>query len=191
MPLDEQFIGGFQPAPPSSSSPGPPDVPPKDVSYDSQTFRRNGGETNPARKSTREPAPACTSEVASITSSQLSHMTAVERSRILKVARMNPLLQFMVGPLLRYDTVDENGVWNGGALIVSTYLYLLIALYSHSINILWQRLIRALRTNHIQLLSIDGIQTSLPRTKACRNHTLTSVLIRSILDHTTLTQTQA
>lgn len=28
----------------------------------------------------------------------------------------------MVGPLLRYDTVDENGLWHGAALIVSTYL---------------------------------------------------------------------
>jgi hypothetical protein len=35
---------------------------------------------------------------------------------------MNPHLQFMAGPLLRYDTVDEYGVWNGAALIVSTYL---------------------------------------------------------------------
>lgn len=48
-------------------------------------------------------------------------MTAVERSRTQRAARMKPHLQFMVGPLLRYDTVDENGVWNGAALIVSQY----------------------------------------------------------------------
>jgi hypothetical protein len=48
-------------------------------------------------------------------------MTAVERSQVLRVARMNPHLQFMVGPLLRYDTIDEQGTWNGAVLIVSVY----------------------------------------------------------------------
>jgi hypothetical protein len=36
--------------------------------------------------------------------------------------KMNPYLQFMCGPLLRYDTVDEQGVWHGAALIVSESL---------------------------------------------------------------------
>lgn len=49
----------------------------------------------------------------------LAQMPAVERSRIQRLARMEPHLQFMVGPLLRYDTVDENGLWRGAALIVT------------------------------------------------------------------------
>ena len=45
----------------------------------------------------------------------------VERSEKLNVKRkiMEPYLQFICGPLLRYDTIDENGVWHGAALIVS------------------------------------------------------------------------
>jgi hypothetical protein len=112
MPLDEQFIGGATPP-----SPTPPVVPPKDVRYGHQMLHRNGNEG-----STWEPRPIRKSEATSITSSQLSHLTAVERSRVLRVARMNPHLQFMAGPLLRYDTVDESGIWNGAALIVSAYL---------------------------------------------------------------------
>jgi hypothetical protein len=40
---------------------------------------------------------------------------------------MEPHLQFMVGPLLRYDTVDENGLWRGAALIVSKFPLTLVA----------------------------------------------------------------
>ncbi|KAG2158423.1 uncharacterized protein EDB93DRAFT_1077236 [Suillus bovinus] len=47
------------------------------------------------------------------------HMPAVERSRAQRLPKMEPHLQFMVGPLLRYDTVDENGLWRGAALIVT------------------------------------------------------------------------
>ena len=53
-------------------------------------------------------------------------MSAVERSKHLRVARMSPYLQFMVGPLLRYDTVDEQGVWRGAAMIVSESCMLLL-----------------------------------------------------------------
>lgn len=55
---------------------------------------------------------------------QLAHLSAVERSQNLRVARMNPHLQFMAGPLLRYDTVDQNGVWHGAAMVVSEYVSL-------------------------------------------------------------------
>ncbi|KAI5124487.1 hypothetical protein M0805_003014 [Coniferiporia weirii] len=47
-------------------------------------------------------------------------MSAVERSQYLRAVRMNPYLQLMVGPLLRYDTVDEEGVWYGACMIVSS-----------------------------------------------------------------------
>lgn len=52
-------------------------------------------------------------------SAHLAQMPAVDRSRAQRLARMEPHLQFMVGPLLRYDTVDEDGLWRGAALIVS------------------------------------------------------------------------
>ena len=51
----------------------------------------------------------------------LSQHRPVERSQILQLKKnfMDPYLQFICGPLLRYDNVDEHGVWNGAALIVS------------------------------------------------------------------------
>lgn len=49
----------------------------------------------------------------------LAQMPPVERSRAQRLARMEPYLQFMAGPLLRYDTVDENDLWRGAALIVT------------------------------------------------------------------------
>ena len=54
----------------------------------------------------------------SASSIRLTHRSAVERSHALRIARMEPHLQLMVGPLLRYDTVDEDGVWHGFALVV-------------------------------------------------------------------------
>ncbi|KAH0827015.1 hypothetical protein J3R83DRAFT_4684 [Lanmaoa asiatica] len=51
--------------------------------------------------------------------SYLAQLPAAERSRMQRAPRMDPYLQFMVGPLLRYDTVDENGLWNGAVLIVT------------------------------------------------------------------------
>ncbi|KAF9484877.1 hypothetical protein BDN70DRAFT_871851, partial [Pholiota conissans] len=46
-------------------------------------------------------------------------MSAIERSQALRVARMEPHLQFMCGPLLKYDTIDEDGIWHGAALVVT------------------------------------------------------------------------
>lgn len=60
--------------------------------------------------------------IARTSSTYLAQLPAAERSRIQNAPRTDPYLQFMVGPLLRYDTVDENGLWHGAALIVSTYL---------------------------------------------------------------------
>jgi len=53
--------------------------------------------------------------------SPLSQLKPVERSERLNLKRklMDPYLQFMCGPLLRYDTIDDDGVWHGAALIVS------------------------------------------------------------------------
>ncbi|THH08214.1 hypothetical protein EW145_g2858 [Phellinidium pouzarii] len=50
----------------------------------------------------------------------LAGLSAIERSQYLRAVRMNPYLQLMVGPLLRYDTVDEQCIWHGACLIVSS-----------------------------------------------------------------------
>ena len=54
-----------------------------------------------------------------------SQLGPVERSEKLNAKRniMEPYLQFICGPLLRYDTIDEDGVWHGAALIVSKCWY--------------------------------------------------------------------
>lgn len=52
----------------------------------------------------------------------MAQLPAAERARMQRAPRTDPYLQFMVGPLLRYDTVDENAVWNGAAMIVSAYI---------------------------------------------------------------------
>ncbi|KZT28528.1 hypothetical protein NEOLEDRAFT_1154428 [Neolentinus lepideus HHB14362 ss-1] len=99
MPMEDRFIGGFaSTAPPS---PLPPAVPPKDHDY-------FGTQTQDSSTKSYSTGP-----------NQLTQMSPVERSKILKSARTEPHLQFMVGPLLRYDTVDEQGVWHGAALIVT------------------------------------------------------------------------
>lgn len=116
-PIDEQFIGGFNPLL-RPSTPGAPPLPPKDAIY-----RQPGYQFGQTTKS-------------SITSSHLTTLSAVERSQALRIPRMDPHLQvclvflmlvhklrsfkFMVGPLLRYDTV-ENGVWYGAVMIVSSW----------------------------------------------------------------------
>ncbi|EMD34460.1 hypothetical protein CERSUDRAFT_97712 [Gelatoporia subvermispora B] len=98
-PVEEPFVGGFA-RPPSFPvpQPGPPAVPPKDG-----VWLLEDGQTH---------APQ-------ITLSDSAQMSAVERSKNLRVRRMDPYLQFMAGPLLRYDTVDEQGVWRGAAMIIT------------------------------------------------------------------------
>ncbi|KAF9050660.1 hypothetical protein BDZ89DRAFT_1057108 [Hymenopellis radicata] len=95
-PMDENFIGGFHPHVPSRApSPAPP-LPPKD--------RINYAE---------RPQPT-------VTPAKLTQMSAIERSRTLRVARMNPHLQVLTHVLSRYDTIDEQGIWHGAALVVTT-----------------------------------------------------------------------
>jgi hypothetical protein len=117
LPLEEQFIGGFHPPP----SPQPPPLPPKEHIHSHAFPGRTDGVTPMQPPSTWKEPTVTNEDKTSITSSQLTQMTAVERSHALRVARMNPHLQFMVGPLLRYDTIDEQGTWNGAVLIVSVY----------------------------------------------------------------------
>jgi hypothetical protein len=101
MPMEESSLGDYlSELSPASVAPSPP---PKD--YPPQ----NGGRTKSPETDPISPTP-------------WSKLSAVERSNALRIARMNPHLQFMAGPLLRYDTVDENGVWNGAVLVVSACL---------------------------------------------------------------------
>jgi hypothetical protein len=110
MPMDDNFVGGFDTrVPPATSHP-------KEYIEQSIQSHQNGR----PRQASRVSAPPI-SVKASISSSKLTHMSAVERSQAFRVVSMEPHLQFMVGPLLRYDTIDERGVWNGFALIVSKY----------------------------------------------------------------------
>jgi hypothetical protein len=117
LPLEEHLIGGFR-----TTTPQPPALPPKEHRYrHNLNFDKSDG------ISTSQPIPRWqdpaipTADKKTITLSQLTRMSAVERSEALKLPRMHPHLQFMVGPLLRYDTVDEQGIWNGAALVVSVY----------------------------------------------------------------------
>ncbi|TFY74486.1 hypothetical protein EWM64_g9525 [Hericium alpestre] len=120
-PLDEGFVGGFKPPPPSSV---PPPVPEKDNMGVPSSLRPSRGKRTPSNYTVpppevRDDGVSRQTSLSSYSTSQLTQMSAVERSHNLRVARMNPQLQFMCGPLLRYDTVDEEGVWNGAALIVT------------------------------------------------------------------------
>jgi hypothetical protein len=105
MPMNDVFVGGFD-------TRMPPPLPPKDYVQQSQ---QNGR----PRQTSQMSVPPISTETS--TSSKLTHLSAVERSQAFRIARMEPHLQLMVGPLLRYDTIDEQGVWNGFALVVSKY----------------------------------------------------------------------
>lgn len=67
----------------------------------------------------------------------LSQHRPVERSQILQHRKtfMDPYLQFICGPLLRYDNVDEHGVWNGAALIVSKCCVVVVTLFVDANNL--------------------------------------------------------
>lgn len=119
-PMTEPFVGGFLPPPspvPSIGRGPPPPLPPKDGLYARQDTRMSSGASWQEVSRTESTLSSSTNP----TYAMYSNMTAVERSKHLRVARMNPHLQFMAGPLLRYDTVDEQGVWRGAAMIVSEY----------------------------------------------------------------------
>lgn len=99
--------GSFGVPPSTSPIPDtPPSVPPK---YFNEGFAHNAYTSVSSMERL----------VSGSSSLSLAQMPAVERSRAQRLARMEPHLQFMVGPLLRYDTVDENGLWRGAALIVT------------------------------------------------------------------------
>lgn len=107
-PLPDGSLSG---GPPSSMAGIPPPLPPRRSqrpSIDSKTTLGSPSETSVLE--------------ARIDSAYLAQLPPAERARIQRVPRMDPHLQLMVGPLLRYDTVDENGLWHGAALIVSTSL---------------------------------------------------------------------
>ncbi|KAI0071818.1 hypothetical protein K474DRAFT_1712149 [Panus rudis PR-1116 ss-1] len=114
-PLDQGFIGGF--APPS---PGPPPLPPKD---DGSYYGANGYHNAPGHApnySQASLADTINSRNSVLYATRhLARLSAVERSQNLRIQRMNPHLQFMAGPLLRYDTVDQQGIWHGAAMIVT------------------------------------------------------------------------
>ncbi|EJF62578.1 hypothetical protein DICSQDRAFT_84388 [Dichomitus squalens LYAD-421 SS1] len=117
-PMAEPFVGGFLPPPspvPSLGRGPPPPLPPKDGNWDQLNVRL------PSKASLSDTMSRTESTLsgANSTYSTFANMSAVERSKHLRVARMNPHLQYMVGPLLRYDTVDEQGVWRGAAMIVT------------------------------------------------------------------------
>lgn len=124
-PLEPPFVGGFTPpGAPSPTShnalpPLPPRPPPKDD--DIHPGRLDGSVPDPARGTWIPPRKdaGVGYEPARYSVSDMAHMSAAERARSYKVAYMEPHLQLMAGPLLRYDTVDEQGIWLGAALIVT------------------------------------------------------------------------
>lgn len=95
---------------PHSSSPTPGTLPPVLPNYSTD---------NPAQNVYASASHSIERLASGSSGVSLAQMSAVERSRAQRLARMEPHLQFMVGPLLRYDTVDENGLWRGAALIVT------------------------------------------------------------------------
>jgi len=109
MPINDQFGGGFD------ARVHPPTPPPREYIQQYIESQRNGRPRQISQVS-EPPISANTS----ISSSRLTHMSAVERSQAFRVARMEPYLQLMVGPLLRYDTIDDQGVWHGFVLIVTS-----------------------------------------------------------------------
>ena len=69
----------------------------------------------------------------------------------------------MVGPLLRYDIVDEQGVWNGAVLIVSTCSRRLHTLNDYDLYL--QRLILVLSMNLIRHSPTNGTQMGQPQSR--------------------------
>ncbi|KAK7689123.1 hypothetical protein QCA50_007814 [Cerrena zonata] len=125
QPMQQTFVGGFAyPGAHSSSSTPPPPPPPKD----DYTYRLQGpnGYKGSTLSQTESISSYATGNSNATSGSSMTYITqhmaklsAVERSRNFTVARMNPHLQLMAGPLLRYDTVDQDGVWHGAALVVT------------------------------------------------------------------------
>lgn len=103
-PLPEGTLSAGFPLPAHG---GPPSLPPRPSRF---------------QQSYHGPRPEATPHIVRTDSASLAKLPPAQRSQMQRAPRTNPPLQFMVGPLLRYDTVDENGLWHGAALIVSMYL---------------------------------------------------------------------
>ncbi|KAJ8597901.1 hypothetical protein M405DRAFT_1808 [Rhizopogon salebrosus TDB-379] len=114
LPEGSTLASGFHVPPPPLTPGSPPPVPPKaNAELPAYFSQSNANITSTPASHSMKPSVSGRSSVS------LAQMTAVDRSRAQRLAKMEPHLQFMVGPLLRYDTVDENGLWRGAALIVT------------------------------------------------------------------------
>ncbi|KIJ16745.1 hypothetical protein PAXINDRAFT_180062 [Paxillus involutus ATCC 200175] len=112
---DGSFVGPPQPQP----MPGmPPPLPPK-VHYAPQYIHQSPTAAKTHHRAHSYGSVSIAQSYSTTSTAHIAQLPAVERSRTQRTPRMNPYLQFMVGPLLRYDTVDENGLWHGAALIVT------------------------------------------------------------------------
>jgi hypothetical protein len=115
---DGSFVGPPQPQP----MPGmPPPLPPK-VHYAPQYIHQSPTAAKTHHRAHSYGSVSIAQSYSTTSTAHIAQLPAVERSRTQRTPRMNPYLQFMVGPLLRYDTVDENGLWHGAALIVSEFV---------------------------------------------------------------------
>jgi len=122
LPEDNRVTSGLRLLPPPPT-PSTPSLVPSEPSTDLPAYVSKNNAHNAYASASRYMEPS----VSGNSSAHLAQMHAVDRSRVQKLARMEPHLQFMVGPLLRYDTVDENGLWRGAALIVSKCTHGLVA----------------------------------------------------------------
>ncbi|KZV71815.1 hypothetical protein PENSPDRAFT_650377 [Peniophora sp. CONT] len=108
FPMQDGFVGGFNPYSHNTNGPPTPGLP-----------QPGGGDFKLRMPSATEPMNHHSRNGSRSTMDSSRHLSAVERSNQLRMARMQPHLQMMCGPLLRYDTVTEDGVWRGAALIVT------------------------------------------------------------------------
>lgn len=111
---DQGFVGGFSPYSHNMNGPPAPGIPQPEGGSDFKMPM-----PMPMANGNAPPMDNRSYNGSRSTMDSSRHMSAVERSNQLRMARMQPHLQMMCGPLLRYDTVTENGVWRGAALIVS------------------------------------------------------------------------
>ncbi|KAG9318865.1 adenylate cyclase associated N terminal-domain-containing protein [Chiua virens] len=116
-PLPDGSLVGGPPFPlpqgPSFSQPAPPTPPPKEFSSSPPQYQQ------PSASQPSHVRPSTSTSISRTDAAYLLSLPAADRSRLQRIPRMEPHLQLMVGPLLRYDTVDENGLWNGAVLIVT------------------------------------------------------------------------
>ncbi|KAH7889248.1 hypothetical protein F5I97DRAFT_1934198 [Phlebopus sp. FC_14] len=117
QPLPDGTFGDIPRPSPFPTPSIPPPVPPK--GYAPFYIRRQSGAEKQELPVNNNHFEGATQNDPANSTAYLAQLPAAERARTQRIARMDPHLQFMVGPLLRYDTVDENGLWHGAALIVT------------------------------------------------------------------------